>query len=1249
MQAISASPALLTAVEDQILRQYQPDLQGPALDYVASLLRQQFDQGGSLDSLEGAIKMHHKAVELTPSKHLQRAGVLCNLGIALQRRFVALRQRGDISAAIDALEEALRCVPEDSPDRAQYLTNYGVALQRRSEWSSLPADYDTAIAVLDDAVRLTPPDSPRLPMRLNNLAVALLGRSLLTHSLDHLNRGLDAINRAYGMLTEEDPFFYMILNTLSDALQLRSKRNNSLKDLDDAIQMKKRALEMISPTRADYQAIHHGLFTLLVQRAERTGSDSDLRQALQINDALLNSTDPDSITRFKVLTDSGKLFILRSEYSKDPAGEVRTAVSRFKQAIDLASKLEINDVHRGKCLASYAFSLLKRFEQEGNLEDLDESLATSTEAMLLIPPDNPDRTEVVNNLSTAWRRRYERTGNIDDLNNAITNTKTIVTQTSKENVFYASYVGNYASYLHDRFERTGSLDDLDLSIENYEDAIKYLAEENRVDCGRILTNFAGVLQRRSERTGSLADLDLAIEKDRLAATKFPPDHIDLLATLNNLSFALRRRFERTMESDVASETSAARNDLDECVTIARRVVHLAQPDHPDFPLYLTNLAVALNKQFQETRAPATLAEAIEQVEVAIAKTPPDHYSLANRHCSLAEILLSKYNMTKDSKILDRAIDESEKAGNSAHSDDVSRAAYLSVLALSLDERIKIAETPGDVERAIRARKDALAVEGSAPIIRLLAAEAASRLLISRDPVRAKHFLEQAVDLLPLLSPRTLHRSDQQYNISKFFGVTSAAASLSLQCGDGPLRALQILETGRGILASLQLEVRSDIADLSKAYPELAKKFIDLREQIADPVSSSTSLDAKQARAYRSLVNEFDTVLREIRTLPGFKEFLRGPSEEQAIDFAKNDDAIVVFNISEIRSDVIIINKGVIRSMPLSKINHSNLRDHTLRFLKAIDFLHETDYIEARREVNAILKWLWDVAIGPILKALRFTKHPAPGQLWPRVWWVGNGLLNILPLHAAGYHDSSTKNALDRVISSYAPNIKALFYARETSFRAKSDEQKVLIVGMPHTPEYADLPYVETELRELQDLDPISTTSTVPSTPMRDDVLSKIPHHQFVHFACHGRSESDPSKSTLVLHDWKVLPLTVADLIALNLKDGQFAYLSACQTAVTENLRLLDESINLVSAVQLAGFPSVIGTLWQVIDSHSAEVTRDVYTGMLGTGMKLDHSRSAEALHHAIRRLRDRTRLSEGLASLGPNDPIVWGPYIHVGI
>jgi CHAT domain-containing protein len=200
--------------------------------------------------------------------------------------------------------------------------------------------------------------------------------------------------------------------------------------------------------------------------------------------------------------------------------------------------------------------------------------------------------------------------------------------------------------------------------------------------------------------------------------------------------------------------------------------------------------------------------------------------------------------------------------------------------------------------------------------------------------------------------------------------------------------------------------------------------------------------------------------------------------------------------------------------------------------------------------------------------------------------------------------------------------------------------------MPTTPSKRDLDFVKDEVKGLKSLLP---SCVVLENPTKADVLSILPDQQIAHFSCHGYSSAaDPSQSRLLLRDWKTSPLIVSDIAALNFQGAQLCFLSACHSARVRDINLLDESLNLAFAFHLAGYPSVVGSLWQVTPGESAAVANDVYTSMLVGDGKLDTRRSAEGLHRAARLLREKSSAIPGLAKKVAN-PLVWAPYIHLGV
>ncbi|MFE5710702.1 CHAT domain-containing protein [Streptomyces sp. NPDC056501] len=299
-----------------------------------------------------------------------------------------------------------------------------------------------------------------------------------------------------------------------------------------------------------------------------------------------------------------------------------------------------------------------------------------------------------------------------------------------------------------------------------------------------------------------------------------------------------------------------------------------------------------------------------------------------------------------------------------------------------------------------------------------------------------------------------------------------------------------------------------------------------------------------------------------------------------------------------------------------------------------------DRVAAQGALHRVLEWLWDVAAAPVLSALGLDAPHTSAAPWPRVWWIAGGPLSQLPLHAAGHHrERSGRTVLDCVVSSHTPTVRALHHARRPRLVPPSDA-RALVVAMPTTPHQPPLPQAAAEAALLRARLPrAEVLGDGGSRPSRSEVLSSLPGHSIVHFACHALSDpADPSLSRLLLHDHATAPLTVASLAPVDLERAELAYLSACSTASTSAPALLDEGIHLAMAFQLAGFRHVVSTLWEIDDAVALSVVDTFYTALRTESGTLDTDRSAQALHSAVRALRDR-RLAT---------PSLWASYLHAG-
>lgn len=220
-----------------------------------------------------------------------------------------------------------------------------------------------------------------------------------------------------------------------------------------------------------------------------------------------------------------------------------------------------------------------------------------------------------------------------------------------------------------------------------------------------------------------------------------------------------------------------------------------------------------------------------------------------------------------------------------------------------------------------------------------------------------------------------------------------------------------------------------------------------------------------------------------------------------------------------------------------------------------------------------------------------------------------------------------------MVSSYTPTIGALLAPTQPV----AEFSGILVVGQKLTPNLPPLPGTEAELSCLQEKfrnHVIKQLDGEAATP--DAVLNEMERHGWVHFACHARQDtSRPRESAFYLHNGT---LDLATITQKQLKHVDLAFLSACETA-TGDEKLPDEAVHLAAGMLIAGYRTVIATMWSIGDGNAPLVTEKVYEYLLGGGAP-DSQRAAVALHKAVECLR---------AKVGVYAFEKWAPYIHIGL
>ncbi|MGQ0773237.1 MAG: CHAT domain-containing protein [Pseudonocardiales bacterium] len=83
------------------------------------------------------------------------------------------------------------------------------------------------------------------------------------------------------------------------------------------------------------------------------------------------------------------------------------------------------------------------------------------------------------------------------------------------------------------------------------------------------------------------------------------------------------------------------------------------------------------------------------------------------------------------------------------------------------------------------------------------------------------------------------------------------------------------------------------------------------------------------------------------------------------------------------------------------------------------------------------------------------------------------------------------------------------------------------------------------------------------------------------------------------------------------------------------IRIDDE---LTASPQITRWRPKVGTPWEIDDELAVRVANDFYTALATSDNTIDTTGAAQALHHAVRAIRDEQ----------PATPSSWAAYLHAG-
>ncbi|KAJ3551093.1 hypothetical protein NMY22_g11 [Coprinellus aureogranulatus] len=394
-----------------------------ALEDTGVELARLFDMTGDLGSINQAISVLNRAIELTPEGHTGFPRRLTNLGNCLLLRFERIGNLSDVDSAISAQRRAVELAPEGSASLPCQLNNLGASLQARFEYTYDPSDLTEAISVQQRAVQLTPDDHVDMPSRLSNLGNSLHIRFEHTCDPADISEAISAQQRALQLTPETHVDFPCFLNNLGSSFTSRFQNTSDPSDISSAIEALQRAVQLTPEGHADLPHRLHNLGTSFACRFERTDNLLDISSAIEALQRAIQLTPDGHADLPNWLNSVGNSFLRRFEcFGKLSC--ITEAIAAHRRAIGLTP-----DDHSNLplWLNNLGHSLQRRCEQTGDRADIADAISALKRAMQLIPKNHEGLPDILSNLGKALRLHSRITGSDEDINDSISTYKLAAT------------------------------------------------------------------------------------------------------------------------------------------------------------------------------------------------------------------------------------------------------------------------------------------------------------------------------------------------------------------------------------------------------------------------------------------------------------------------------------------------------------------------------------------------------------------------------------------------------------------------------------------------------------------------------------------------------------------------------------------------------------------------------------------------------------------------------------------------------
>ena len=984
-----------------------------------------------------------------------------------------------------------------------------------------------------------------------------------------------------------------------------------------------------SPDDQTILGLYHAL------RYEMAADPNDFEQAYRHTSLALD--DADEAVRRTFVKHWAFVLILEAERDGEKCDGAIQALE------DTLRSLPDDSPAKASLCLHLASALVQRYSISDDLKDLQEAIPYASSA-------EPSDRNALMPLSVAYRRRFERQGSITDLDAALQNARWVtMRRKDHRNLKFARAAHNLSVCLAHVFALTGADVYSHEAISTCQQAIECTGPHPLLR--RFKTDLASMYLARYDTSNDDDDLSSAIRLGREAVEEeLDRRNIYLAESQSLLGVILGRQYTR----------HGCLTSLMEGISYCRSAVETNSASPPVRVLCHSRYSHLLFSLAQHTGNSENFDESIHHGQLALSLAADDDRARTQVKFDLGTMLLARYQKYRNTTDLDEGIRCFREVASAAFGfpsllfagamawadagafkDGESSLEALSA-AISLLPRIAW------IGHKMRRRFQEMASQSAG-----LACRAAASAIECNDLWRAIDLLEKGRTVLWSQSLH-IHSSNTEGTGTKPHHL---ADYLNKAAHDTPR-----VPINRGLLRHVfgpDFDVDSfpGISDLppstlnDRGFPELQRINPNFPHpivpQLVEPLNKLFQrMKYLRTRLDPAFVADMDTIWRDHRSFKDKASAEVGESSLHRLALAweesqrqlapvdvqpyaipsqilnrlcaESERTIVILNAHQARCDAIIVDRNT--PAQLLRLPNLTFRDALQWATKLREAnghfvngrISGSDF--ERHTLLPILRELWDTVCNPVLSAIE-ANRPLPR----RIWWCPTGPLTFLPIHAAGPYRKGHLGLMDRVVSSYTPTINALWRSHESR---KTTPLRLLAVSQPHTPDHAAIPNASLEIETIREIcfdPPERLTCLEGSQGTVANVMDAFKHHNWFHFACHGRQDLNYAfDSSFILHDGD---FRLSRLMITDVPDVEFAMMLACSMSTGDD-KLPDECIHMAAGLQYSGARGMVSTMWPIADEDAILVTKEFYQHMFrDSSREPDATEAAEALHKATLALK----------------------------